>query len=260
MFEFVQPVLLSLLAWWFLTGILLFLNNLPPSTHKWSLTGATLLFAVGLITLDVVAEDASRSGAILAFLQALAIWSWLELTYLTGALTGASRDPCPPDAEGWNRFKLAVKTSIHHEVAVILVGVLIISWTWGAPNPFCALTFLILWLMRWSAKLNLFLGVARINVEWFPPHMRYLATYIRHRRMNYLFPVSITLASLVAAWWIHNAIVTPYAHVRTGYLLVASMLCLAILEHGFMVLRIRDSVLWNWALRAAVRLSGNTAK
>jgi putative photosynthetic complex assembly protein 2 len=258
--DYLIPILLPLIAWWLCTGVILFLNQLPPSTHKWSLLGTTLLFAGGLVTLDMVAQDATRSGAILAFMQALAIWSWLEMTYLTGALTGASREPCPPDAAGWNRFKLAVKTSIHHEIAVVLVGILIISYTWNAPNHFCALAYLTLWLMRWSAKLNLFFGVAKVNEEWFPPHMRYLASYIRTRRMNRLFPVSIALASLVAAWWIHNAAVAEDAHERTGYLLVTSLLCLAILEHGFMVSRIRDSLLWNWAMKAAVRCSTNVAK
>ncbi len=260
MLEYLLPISLAVLCWWFLTGILLFLNKLPAHTHKWSLVGTTALFAVGLITLDVVARDASQTGVVLAFLQALAIWSWLELTYLTGALTGASREPCPPDAVGWQRFKLALKTSIHHELAVVLVGSLIIVWTWDAVNPFCALTFSTLWLMRWSAKLNLFLGVASINVEWFPEHMRYLATYIRKRPMNALFPISIAAASVIAMWWFHNATSATEAHLRTGYLLVTSLLCLAILEHGFMVVRIRDSWLWDWALKAAVKCSSNLGK
>ncbi len=260
MLDYLLPVLLAVISWWLFTGVLLFLNKLPVETHRWSLLGTTVLFACGLITLDVVARDTSQAGAILAFLQALAIWSWLELTYLTGALTGASREPCPPDAVGWLRFKLALRTSIHHEIAVVLVGLLIITWTWNAANPFCALTYSTLWLMRWSAKMNLFLGVASVNIDWFPEHMRYLATYIRKRPMNGLFPVSILVASLIALWWLHSANVATEAHLKTGYLLVTSLLALAILEHGFMVVRIRDSFLWDWAIKAAVKVSDNAPK
>ena len=36
-------------------------------------------------------------------------------------------------------------------------------------------------------------------------------------------------------------------HALTGYTLVATLMCLAILEHGFLILKVRDSALWNWA-------------
>ena len=260
MVTYLIPVLLTLSAWWFCTGLVLFLNNLPPRTHRWSLALATLLLVFSLATLDAVAADDSRLGAMLAFLQALAIWAWLEMTYLMGILTGTSKQPCPPGSVGWNRFRLALKTSIHHELAVVGTGLVVVWTTLDAANYFAALTYLTLWLMRWSAKLNLFFGVANINVEWFPQHMRYLASYIRQRRMNPLFPLSITLATLVAAYWIANAGSAVEPHEKTGYALVATLLCLAILEHWFLILRIRDSVLWNWALRAAMRYSVNTVK
>lgn len=260
MLGYLTPFLLTLLAWWLCTGILLLLNNLPASTHKWSLLGASLLLIVSLASLEPVAADESRPGAVLAFLQALAIWAWLEMTYLMGVLTGVSRQPCPPESSGWNRFRLAVRTSIHHEIAVVAMGVVIIGATWDSPNNFCALAYLTLWLMRWSAKLNLFLGVANVNEEWFPAHMKYLASYIRYRRMNPLFPFSILLATLTAIYWIGAAGDATSAHQQTGYMLVASLMCLAILEHAFLVLRLRDSALWNWALKAAMRYSANTVK
>ena len=253
MLDHLLPIVLTIVAWWFCTGILLFLHNLPAATRKWSLTGATLLLVGGLATLDPVAQDASRAGAIVAFLQALAIWAWLEMTYLTGAIAGASRQPCPAGVGGWRRFRLAIMTSIHHEVAVVVVGAVILLLTWNAINPFCGLAYLTLWLMRWSAKLNLFLGVSNVNEDWFPADMRFLVSYMQRRRMNPLFPFSIAAASTIAAYWIYLAGHAPTAHARTGYTLVATLLCLAILEHGFMVLRVRDSALWNWALRAANR-------
>lgn len=260
MMTYLAPILLTLLAWWLCTGILLLLNNLPSRTHKWSLLGASLLLIGSLAGLEPVAADASRSGAVLAFLQALAIWSWLEMTYLMGVLTGASRQPCPPGITGWSRFRLALKTSIHHEIAVVVMGVVVIATTWNSPNFFCALAYLTLWLMRWSAKLNLFLGVANVNEEWFPAHMRYLASYIRYRRMNLLFPFSILLGTLAAIHWISAAGAAPTPHLQIGYTLVASLMCLAILEHGFLILRVRDTALWNWALKAAMRYSANAAK
>jgi putative photosynthetic complex assembly protein 2 len=257
---YLTPILVTLVAWWLCTGILLFLNKLPTSTHKWSLLGVTILFICSLSTLQSVAGDASRWGAILSFLQALAIWAWLETTYLMGALTGVSKEPCPAGSTGWNRFTLAVKTSIHHELAVIVTGIVVIAITWGSPNHFAALTYLILWSMRWSAKLNLFLGVANVNEDWFPAHMRYLASYIRRRRMNLLFPFSITLATLMAGYWISVANNALTLHEKTGYTLAVSLLALAILEHLFLILSLRDSTLWAWALKAASRYTASETK
>ncbi len=36
-----------------------------------------------------------------------------------------------------------------------------------------------LWAMRQSAKLNLFLGVRNLSDELLPPHLRYLADVLR---------------------------------------------------------------------------------
>jgi putative photosynthetic complex assembly protein 2 len=177
-----------------------------------------------------------------------------------GWLTGTSKAPCPPGTTGFQRFKLALMTSIHHELAVILLGIVIIATTWNTANEICALTYLTLWLMRWSAKLNLFLGVANLNTEWFPDKMRYLTTYMRHRRMNPLFPFSILFASLVTAHWATIAIDATSPHQLTGYTLVTCLLALAMLEHCFLVVRVGDSALWSWALKAATRYSENPIK
>jgi putative photosynthetic complex assembly protein 2 len=260
MLNYLTPIALTLLAWWLCTGIVLLLNKLPTTTQKWSLTGATLLMLFCLVHLQEVANEPSKSAAILAFLQALCIWAWLEMTYLMGWLTGTSKAPCPPQTLGFKRFKLALMTSIHHELAVILIGVVIIATTWNSVNEICVLTYLTLWLMRWSAKLNLFLGVANLNTEWFPDKMRYLTTYMRHRRMNPFFPFSMLFALVVTAHWAYTAANATTMHELTGYTLIASLLTLAMLEHCFLVVRVGDSALWSWALKAATRYSESPLK
>lgn len=255
MFNYLLPILLALGSWWLCTGIILFLNQLPTRTYRISLTVATALCLGCIASLVPVAESTTEFAATAGFAQGLAIWAWLEMTYLMGALTGSSKSPCPPGCTGWARFAAALRTSIYHEIAVIAAGILIISVTWNQPNEFAALTFLTLWLMRWSAKLNLFLGVANINDEWFPEHMRYLASYIPRRPMNPLFPVSVLVASVFAFYGAILAASAETAHSLFGYTLVTTLLCLGILEHGFMVLRVHESALWNWALKAATRCS-----
>ena len=123
--------------------------------------------------------------------------------------------------------------------------------TWSAANQVAAGTFVILWLMRWSAKLNLFLGVPNVNVEWFPQPLRFLSSYMPVRPMNLLFPFSVTLGTAgVAGLFLFATVIDDPFH-RTGYTLFGSLLALAVIEHWFLVLPLRDSRLWDWALRLA---------
>jgi putative photosynthetic complex assembly protein 2 len=61
-------------------------------------------------------------------------------------------------------------------------------------------TFAVLFAARISAKLNLYLGVRKINVEFIPEHLNHLPSHFRTARMNWLFPISITGLSVAAAY------------------------------------------------------------
>jgi len=111
-------------------------------------------------------------------------------------------------------------------------------------------TFLLLWVMRLSAKLNLFLGVSNHGEELLPGRLRYLATYFGRRSMNLLFPVAVTAATTLAALlWLHAAAPGASAHDSVALALVAAMLTLAVVEHWFMVLPLQGTALWHWAMQ-----------
>jgi putative photosynthetic complex assembly protein 2 len=129
----------------------------------------------------------------------------------------------------------------------------VLALLWGAPNQLGAWTFVALWLLRWSAKLNLFLGVPNLNDDWLPEHLRYLGSYIPRRPMNLLFPVSVTAATAVTGALILGATEATTDFARAGLTLLATLLFLGLLEHWFLVLPLRDSALWSWALRLAGR-------
>jgi putative photosynthetic complex assembly protein 2 len=241
-------ILAALFGWWVLTGIILFLNHLPERTYRWSLSGAGLLLLGSLAALPALKHDTTTTGAIVAFLLALLIWGWLEMSYLMGVVTGPRSLPCPDNADTRERFSLALQTSLHHEIAVVVLALVVFALCWGGVNQVAALTFCALWLMRWSAKLNLFLGVRNYNLDWLPRHLRYLDSYTRRRRMNALFPLSV-LAGGVAAFLCFSAAADGAAgFATTGYTLVGTLLSLAVLEHLFLMLPLRDAVLWQWAL------------
>ncbi|MBK1647037.1 putative photosynthetic complex assembly protein PuhE [Rhabdochromatium marinum] len=247
MLSLALAILYALFLWWFSTGVILFLDRLPPSTYRWSLFGASLVGLASVTTVVGIAERVDMLGAYLGFTSGVLIWGWLEMTYFMGAITGPRKAPCPPGSRGRRRFWLAIQTSLYHELAVVAIGLLLFALTWGQENQAAAWTFAVLWWMRWSAKLNLFFGVPNLNEDWLPAHLRFLTSYLAKRPMNLLFPVSVTAATVVMALLIEHALdFPPESFTAQAAVLAASLLALAILEHWFLVLPVADAALWDW--------------
>jgi len=242
--------LYALFVWWLSTGIVLYLDRLPRRTFRWSLLGASLLLLGALVALVGQSAADGVVNAYLAFTCAVVVWGWLEMSYFMGLVTGPHKDPCPVGYSNWQRFRLAVQTSLYHELAVVGLAALIVGLTWGEPNQVGTWAFLVLWWMRWSAKLNLFFGVPNLNEDWLPEHLRMLTSFIKKKPINLVFPVSVTVATVVVALLMERALspgVEPFTAVALT--LIATLLALGILEHWFLVLPVADSALWKWALR-----------
>jgi hypothetical protein len=141
-----------------------------------------------------------------------------------------------------------VQAIAYNEVATLLVAAGLFSATWRAPNRVALWTFLVLWSMRLSAKLNLFLGVPNWGEKLLPAHLRYLKSFFTKRSMNLLFPLSVSGATIVLVLLAQKYQGTGDAAQGVGYALVGSLLALAVLEHWFMVVPLPTEKLWDWAL------------
>ena len=249
MFELVIPVLFAIFIWWFSTGVVLLLNGMPRTTFRWSVLISSVLALTALYGLSHTAGTLSVVNAYCAFTCALLVWGWHELTFLTGWLTGPRQQPCTA-AGGWPRFTQAVTAILWHELGILAGGLAIAAITWNAPNQVGLWTFAVLWVMRTSAKLNLFFGVRNLSEEFLPPHLTYMGSYFRRRSMNVFLPVSILSSSLALVFIALSAmnIDTSVAN-KVGLLLVGSMLAMAILEHFLLVLPLPSTALWRWAMR-----------
>lgn len=247
--------LFVLLSWWLGTGVVLYLDGLPRRTFPRSLAIAGAFSAVAVYGLVAGAEDTSTGAAYLTFGCALLIWGWHEMAFLMGYVTGPRKQVCPADARGWRRFRYAVAAVLHHEVALAATLAVIVALSWDAPNQVGAHTFAVLWVMRLSAKLNVYLGVRNLAVEFLPAHLDYLGSYFRKARLNPLMPMSIIGAG-IAVFMLFGRATDPAAtdFVVAGTTLVTSLLALALLEHIFLALPVPDAVLWRWALRPHDRL------
>jgi putative photosynthetic complex assembly protein 2 len=245
------PALYALLIWWASTGLVLYLDSLPSRTYRWSLLGATALLPVALIVLELAARSPTPVAAYVAFTAALIVWGWLELTFLTGVLTGPRREGCPVGCVGWRRFTYAVQALLWHELAIVAGGALVLALTWDAPNQVGFWTYAILWVMRVSAKLNVYLGVPNLSEDLLPEPVAYLKSYLGRRPMNLLFPFSVSFATIGVMLLAQAAMQADAgAFLATAYMLAAALLALAVLEHWFLVLPIRDAALWRWAVSA----------
>ena len=247
------PAISALFLWWFSTGIVLYLDGLPARTYKWSILGATLVAIAAFYALTQVGDDVSPKGAAVGFGAGLMIWAWHEVTFLMGVLTGPRNVPCQPGVTGFRRFGQALATILYHEIAILLTAGAIVAITWDAANQVGTLTFLLLWVMRLSAKLNLFLGVRNLATEFLPDHLTYLASYFVRKPLNPLFPFSITTSTLITIYLMHTVLAegAPVFEV-VGYSFLATLMALAVIEHWFMVTPVSLTGLWRWAFRSRV--------
>ncbi len=249
MLEHALPAIVAVFVWWFSTGLVLLLDRLPKRTFRWSVLGASIL-AIGAFAVLAHTRDMTTAGsAYAAFAAGLLLWAWNEMTFLFGMITGPRRIACPPDATGWRRFRMAAATVMHHELAIAGVGLAIFAATIGGANQIGLWTYGALWAMRLSTKLNIFLGAPNVTEEFLPDRLRYLETYFRRDRVNALFPFTVLAAlALFAVAAAHAVAPGADLHQAVGASLVAAMIGLAILEHGFLVLPLPDAALWRWAL------------
>ncbi len=243
-------VAFAVVVWWASTGLVLLLDGLPRGSFRWSLMVSSVLAVAALLALSHTAQQSTVAGAYCAFTCALLVWGWHELTFLTGWITGPRREASPPGLSGWVRFSQAAQAVLWHEVGLVVVFAVIAALTWGAPNQTGTWTFAVLWLMRLSAKLNLFLGVRNLSEEFLPVHLRYLQSFFRRRRMNWFFPFPVAAASALTIWIFHWSAdpATPEGPAM-GAALAGTLLALAVIEHWMLVLPINPSTLWRWALR-----------
>ena len=180
-------ILYALFVWWFTTGLVLLLVLRQRRTMTVSLVGAALLFPLSLYLLARTGGQASVPGAYLAFTAAIVLWGTQETAFLTGVVTGPRPLPCPPGASGAARLRPAIGAILYHEIALLASGAAVLAVTWGAANQVGALTFLVLWTMRLSAKLNLFLGVPVLNDEAMPRQIEHLRSYFLRGPVNAFF-------------------------------------------------------------------------
>ncbi len=242
------PFAVVIALWFVSTGLVAMINHRLRQWLGRALVISGMCATVGL-GLIVISSTTTASWAIYAsFIGGLLIWSWHEISFLSGAIAGSHREPCPKHAKGWVRFSIATAALIHHEFALAMTAGLLLSLAAFTENSTGAYAFGLLLIFRLSAKLNIFWGVPNMSDELLPKRLEYLKSYFGPKRLVIALPISV---ALIAVWGMYF-VMSAFSAATTGMVVqnaLLSCLCLlAALEHIFLAIPFRDSALWQWAL------------
>ena len=251
MASYTIPPIYAAFVWWFSTGAVLLLVG-----RSGRLDVLRNAFAIGslfasLLGLALTANDMSVAGAYTAFTCTILLWGAQEIAFLAGWLTGPRPQPCPAGVKGWKRLGLALQAILYHELMLLACGAAIVALTWNSANQVALWTFGSLWVLRQSAKINLFLGVPVTNDELMPDAVQFLKTYFARKPVSGFFPISVTLAIAVLVIMIQRVVeaaATPFEVVSLT--LVSTLFALGVVEHWFMLLPLPAITLWGWGMRS----------
>ena len=258
--DWLLPLGYTLFVWWFSTGVILYLDGLPRRTFPNTMACASLMLGMALWALVHTRDDDTVAGAYCAFTCALLVWAWQEVAFLLGMVTGPRKTACPPGAVGWRRARFALEAVLWHELALVVLALAVLACVGSGANRVGLWTYLALWAMRQSAKLNVFLGVRNLGESFLPEHLHYLKSYFQRRPMNVLFPFSVTAGSAAAAWLLWPLLSEATSvHEAAGLRLVGTLVALGALEHWLLVLPLPTEALWRWGLRSHARDEPATA-
>jgi putative photosynthetic complex assembly protein 2 len=104
----------------------------------------------------------------------------------------------------------------------------------------------------------LFFGVPQVGEQYLPVHLRYIGSYFKSGRISPFFFFTMALSVVVWSWMVWE-LQTGAVMISAAWVLLSSLLGLAIIEHLLMVFALPLQRLWGWAMKrspyAATRTS-----
>jgi putative photosynthetic complex assembly protein 2 len=239
---YLYPPLVVVVIWVAITAGVLGLNRRGLWATRLAMLLSLPLLAIAHWQLWDARHDLSVLGAYRSFVAGLLVWSWHELAFYSGLISGPWRRPCPSHARGVVRFGYALGTHLYHELACIVELGLMLHILGDATNWVGMMVFCLSWALQHSAKLNVLLGVPWLQIDLFPPHLRFLGSYWARRPPSSFFLPSVSVSTLLAGllWLSAGSLMPEPVAVRLA--LIASIVTLGALEHWLLLLPARVAV------------------
>jgi len=241
-------VFTAIAAWWLATGVVIVLARQGDRRFGMVMALVTLIAFAGLAGLAFTLDGKTTASAYAAFFSALALWAWHETTFLIGLVTGPRRIGIADLPVETSRFRAAFLTVRDHELALAATAIAMLLFMHDADNKTGLMTFLLLWVMRISTKLNIFMGAQYAVSDMLPERLAYLKSYFRTDRTSRWFYVSLTGSFLLFSYLVVLVSGSQTSHDTVKWSLLATFAGLALVEHLFLVLPVKDSALWSWAM------------
>ena len=245
-------MLAAVFLWWFSTGAILLVVRITENFNFLTKLKVCIfslpVLVLGLFGIWKTSFNLTILDSYLAFVSALLVWGWIELTFLTGVITGPNKSQCPKNITLFEKFIRAWGTLAYHEISLLLGLGIVTLLGYAQGNQFGIWTFTVLYFARIFAKLNLFLGVPHVNAEFIPQGLSHLKSYFKISKLNWFFSVSVTLLTLTTVFWVERLFAVQNSYETVGFSLLFTISLMALLEHWFMVLPIPDARLWRWML------------
>lgn len=237
----------AVFVWWFSTGAIFWAVSRHAANPGWLVAFTAPLALLAGVVLIRSGDETAISGAYAGFLAAIGLWGWFELAFLAGVITGPNREECPPGARGWRRFRAAWSAVAYHEIALLAAVLVLLAITWEHANRTGLWTFLVLFFARISAKLNVYVGVPNLSDGLLPRPVAHLRSYFAQGRASGLFAVSVAALTVSTLGWGVLAEAAPAGSgAEAGFVLLATLTAIALVEHWLMVLPVSETALWGW--------------
>lgn len=228
--------------WGLSTALIFYLDSLAPRTFPWSMAAATAVLVGCFAAMWHLREGDTVQAIAASFAAGLLAWGWTEMSLYMGYITGPRKHRCKDGCSGVAHFGHAVSANLWHEILIFAFVFLI----WLTGNFTALWCFVMLWLMHLSARLNVFLGVRNISVEFVPAHMDVLKSFLRRRNMNPLFPFSCV--ALLALTVYLGSLTQSFS-----ITLATTLAAIGFLEHVLLMLPLPIEKLWHWSLTKTAR-------
>ncbi len=227
----IQTAVLVVLFWWLATGLLFGLPG-DAGGRQAAAVVASLVGGSGLALAVLIRQDDSPRAAWLGFLAGGTLWAWVQAALYGGWLVGPGAAVARSATGSRLQDALTVlRATSWNEAASVGVLVLTAALAAGARNRMAFWTVLLLWGAHQVARLNVFLGVANIDLGLLPSHLDFLTPFFGPARNSPLLPVSVVLFLALTVVLYRQAMRSRDGFGHRAGLALAVLAGLATLEH-----------------------------
>lgn len=206
--HYVVAICYAIVLWWVSTGLIIVLYRRPRWTYDATFGGLSVATAICATLMILVRNDTSLPALYLSFSAGTLIWGWNLASYYTGFITGPTV-PLPETLSTGQRFRLAIKTSLYHELMSLLLVIGALGLSLVSSNHTGPITVVLFYVLHQLAKLNIFFGVENFQGDWLPEHLQYITKFFGPARVHWFFVVSVAIAALCATWAVSHALTAP---------------------------------------------------